>query len=185
MKTFISILKQWLPLAIVTAGICGLVYLAVQQSLRTSANDPQIQMAEDAANALNDGTTAETLVPAQKVEISASLAPFLMVFDETGKVIASSATLHGADPALPAGVLEYVKQHGEDRVTWQPEDGVRMAAVIVKSKNGFVLAGRSLLEIEKRENQAATMSFVAIPILWVLSLAVIVLGEWIGNKKAV
>ncbi|HEX8964956.1 MAG TPA: hypothetical protein VF820_00820, partial [Patescibacteria group bacterium] len=44
---------------------------------------------------------------------------------------------------------------GEDRITWQPEKGVRIAAVIDKlsgDKKGFVLVGRNLREIESREN---------------------------------
>ena len=45
MKTVFQIFKKWLPLAIATAGLCALVYLTVQQSLRMDANDPQIQMA--------------------------------------------------------------------------------------------------------------------------------------------
>jgi hypothetical protein len=184
MKTWIAILKKWLPLAIVTVGTCGLVYLAAQQMLRTGANDPQIQLAEDTARALDSGAAAETLVPAQKVELTASLAPFLMIFDGTGNVVASSAALRGANPALPAGVLEYVRQNGEDRVTWQPESGVRLAAVIVKAQNGFVLAGRSLRETEKREGQMELLSFAALLGIWAVTLVVIALGEWTGNKPA-
>ena len=54
-----NILRYWLPLAAVTTLLCGLIYLAVQQSLRWGANDPQIQMAEDAAAALAAGGHAE------------------------------------------------------------------------------------------------------------------------------
>jgi len=46
-----KVLKQWLPLAIVIKLLCGLVYVAVQQEVRLSANDPQIGMAEDLAAA--------------------------------------------------------------------------------------------------------------------------------------
>jgi hypothetical protein len=58
-----NILRHWLPLAAVTTLLCGLVYLAVQQSLRQGANDPQIQMAEDAAAALVAGSTPESVLP--------------------------------------------------------------------------------------------------------------------------
>ena len=51
MRIIFEIIKKWLPLAIATAGLCALVYLTEQQSLRMGANDPQIQMAEDAAAA--------------------------------------------------------------------------------------------------------------------------------------
>jgi len=183
MQTIFKIIKKWLPLAIATAGLCGLVYLTVQQSLRMGANDPQIQMAEDAASALAGGGKVDTLVPSTKVDIANSLAPFIMVFDDSGNVLASSATLHGTTPAYPTGVLDYTRQHGEDRVTWQPEVGVRMATVVVRYDNGFVLAGRSLREIEKRESQTEQLSGLAMLTIWVITLIVVVLGELIGHKK--
>ena len=125
------------------------------------ANDPQIQMAEDAASALMPGANVESVVPSAKVEIADSLAPFLIVFDKSGKVLASSASFHGAVPAYPAGVLDYVPQKGQDRVTWQPEAGVRMATVVGPIRNGFVMAGRSLTEVEKRESQVESLSGLA------------------------
>jgi hypothetical protein len=183
MQTFIGILKKWLPLAIATAGLCGLAYLTVQQSLRMGANDPQIQMAEDAASNLTGDASVESVVPSAKVEIADSLAPFVIVFDDSGKVLASSATLHGANPTLPSGVLDYTRQNGEDRVTWQPESGVRMAAVVVYYNNGFVLAGRSLREVEKRESQVEQLSGLAMLAIWIATFVVVALGELMGPKK--
>ena len=184
MLIILKIIKKWLPLAIATAGLCALVYLTVQQSLRMSANDPQIQMAEDAASSLNAGASVESVVPSTKVEIADSLAPFVIVFDNSGKVLASSATLHGAVPAYPAGVLDYVRQKGQDRVTWQPEAGVRMATVVAPFKNGFVMAGRSLSEVEKRESQVESLSGIALLAIWVATFIVIVLGELFGRQKS-
>ena len=184
MRIFFEIIKKWLPLAIATAGLCALVYLTVQQSLRMGANDPQIQMAEDAASSLNAGASVETVVPSTKVEIADSLASFVIVFDNSGKVLASSATLHGVVPAYPAGVLDYVRQKGQDRVTWQPEAGVRLATVAVPYNNGFVMAGRSLTEIEKRESQVESLSGLAMLGIWAATLIVIALGELVGRKKS-
>lgn len=183
MSTMIRIFKKWLPLAIATAGLCALVYLSVQQSLRQGANDPQIQMAEDAAASLKAGASIESVVPSAKVEITSSLAPFIMVFDNTGQVVASSAILHGAVPSFPTGVLEYTRQHGEDRVTWQPEAGVRMATVSVGTGNGFVLAGRSLREVEVREDNMENYSLLAMLVLWVATLILITLGELLVPGK--
>jgi hypothetical protein len=45
-----TILKYWLLIVIIVTGICGLIYGVVQQDIRQGANDPQIQMAEDAAS---------------------------------------------------------------------------------------------------------------------------------------
>ena len=184
MRIFFEIIKKWLPLAIATAGLCALVYLTVQQSLRMGANDPQIQMAEDAASSLNAGASVEIVVPSTKVEIADSLAPIVIVFDNSGKVLASSATLHGEVPTYPAGVLDYVRQKGQDRVTWQPEAGVRLATVAVPYNNGFVMAGRSLTEIEKRESQVESLSGLAMLGIWAATLIVIALGELVGRKKS-
>jgi hypothetical protein len=183
MQTTIRIIMKWLPLAIIVAGLCGLVYLTVQQSLRMAANDPQIQMAEDAANILNGGASADSVIPATKVELANSLAPFIIVFDDFGKVLASSATLHGSVPVYPSGVLDYTRQHGEDRVTWQPENGVRMATVVVRYDNGFVLAGRSLREVEIRESNIEKISGIAMLFIWAVTLFILVLGELFGRKK--
>jgi hypothetical protein len=185
MKTIFQIFKSWLPLAIATAGLCGLAYLTVQQSLRMGANDPQIQMAEDAASNLNSGASVESVMPSTKVEIAVSLAPFVIVFDDSGKVLASSATLHSAVPTYPVGVLDYTRLHGQDRVTWQPEAGVRMATVVVRYDNGFVLAGRSLREVEKRENQVEQLSGLALLAIWAATFIVVLLGELVGHKKSV
>ncbi len=183
MKTFFHIIKSWLPLAIATAGLCGLVYLAVQQSLRISANDPQIQMAEDAASALDGGASVESIVPAVKVELASSLAPFIIVFDNSGNVTGSSAVLHGATPVYPSGVLDYTRQKGEDRVTWQPESGVRMATVVVRYRNGFVMAGRSLREVEIRIGNIGKISGLAMLVIWAVTLFVITVGELVERRK--
>ena len=185
MQTIYKIIKKWLPLGIATAGLCGLVYLTVQQSLRMGANDPQIQMAEDTASSLNTGASVEAVVPSTKVEIADSLAPFVIVFADSGKILASSATLHGAVPTYPLGVLDYTRQKGQDRVTWQPKAGVRMATVVVRYNDGFVLAGRSLREVEKREDQVEQLSGLAMLAIWVTTLIMVVLGELLGRKKSV
>jgi hypothetical protein len=60
-----GILKHWLLLAIVLTGLIGLVYVAVQQDLRQGANDPQIQMAEDALAKLANGQSVQNVVPSE------------------------------------------------------------------------------------------------------------------------
>src|SRR5579864_1287015 len=95
------VIKQWLPLAFLTTVVCGLVYGAVQQNFRQSANDPQIQMAEDAAVALNTGTPLTSLAPVRTVDIAASLSPYLVFYNDTGAPIGGDGFLHGNLPALP------------------------------------------------------------------------------------
>jgi hypothetical protein len=182
-----NILRHWIPLAVAITALCGLVYLVVQQELRQTANDPQIQIAEDAALAMENGAPVNSRLPADKVAIEKSLSPFVIVFDDRGEVIASSATLHGGTPQLPPGILDYVRTHGEDRVTWQPEPGVRIAAVVVRftgAQPGFVLAGRSLREVEIREDNAQLEAGIVWGFTLAASLVACALGEWIlGSKR--
>ncbi len=157
------ILKYWLLIAIIISGLCGLIYAVAQQNLRSNADDPQIQMAEDAAAKLASGQPVQSVVPAEKVDIATSLAPYIIVFDNTGKPIASSAQLNGQTPTIPSGVFDYVRQNGEDRITWQPQTGVRSAIVITQFKgtnSGFVVAGRSLREVEIREDNALQITLL-------------------------
>ena len=189
MQRILNIVRVWLPIAAVTVGLCGLVYLTVQQSLRQGLNDPQIQMAEDTAAALGQGQAAMNLLPSTQVDVTSSLAPFLIVYDDAGKVLVSSGVLHGQTPSVPTGVLEYTRTNGEDRVTWQPEAGVRIAAVVVHydgTQSGFVLAGRNMREVEKREAQTEQLSFLAMAAILAVSLVLVVFGEiFLRGKTAV
>ncbi|HEY3993708.1 MAG TPA: hypothetical protein VGM01_12635, partial [Ktedonobacteraceae bacterium] len=147
--------QAWLLIAIIVSGLAGLLYATVQQVLRSDANDPQIQTAEDAATTLGNGGSLQSVAPTGKVDISASLAPYIIVFDAGGKPVASSAQLNGQTPTIPSGIFDAVRQKGEDRITWQPQPGIRSAIVVVQfrgSGGGFVLAGRSLREVEMRED---------------------------------
>ncbi len=133
--------------------LAGLAYGAVQQMLGQGADDPQIQMAEDAAAALTAGQTPESVVPAGRTDIAQSLAPYLVLYDAGGQALSGSGMLHGRLPTLPAGVFRYARENGVDRVTWLPEPGVRSATVVVPyggGHPGYVLAGRSLRETERR-----------------------------------
>lgn len=178
-----NILRIWLPIAIALTVVCGLVYMSVQQSLRQGANDPQIQMAEDAALALEDGASAEALVASQQVDINHSLAAFLIVYDADGRPVAGSGLLDGKLPEIPRGVLDYAGQNGQNRVSWQPEDGVRIAAVVVPSADRFVLAGRSLREVEKRELQVQGFAAAAWIIGLLASLAAVVFGQALPGAR--
>jgi hypothetical protein len=178
-----NILRIWLPIAAVTTVVCGLVYATVQQSLRQGANDPQIQMAEDAARALEDGAGLEAVLASGQIDMNDSLAPFLVIYDAAGRPQAGSGLLDGQLPEIPKGVLDYAAQNGQNRVTWQPEAGVRIAAVIVPYDGGFVLAGRSLREVEKRELQVQGFAAAAWIAGLLASLAAVAFGESILAGK--
>ncbi len=163
------IIIRWVQLAALATALSLMVYVAVQQVGRQMANDPQIQIARDASAALAAGQPAESVVPATRVDIGSSLAPFVTVQNDSGVVLASSGRLHGQLRSVPSGVLERVRQSGEERVTWQPEPGVRMATVVVRTPGSpgvFVVAGRSLRETEMRINMLGKLLMLG----WVATL---------------
>ena len=150
--------------------VCLLGYILVQQDIRMGANDPQIQIAEDSARALEMGASLSSIMPTYRDDMAASLAPYIVLYDAQGHVLASSVVLHGIVPIVPNGVFVRAKQSGETRITWQPESGVRSAIVIASFEggggSGFVLVGRSLREVEKREDNLLSIVGVA----WIAAL---------------
>jgi sensor histidine kinase regulating citrate/malate metabolism len=146
-----TMFQVWILIAVAVTLLCGTLYTGIQHQERTGANDPQIQLAQDIAS--NPTTPASEAIPTAKVDVTKSLANFAVVYDDQSKVVVSSMDLHGQTPTIPQGVLDYTKAHGEDRLTWQPEKGVRLAIVVTKitgNGSGFVLVGRSLKEVESR-----------------------------------
>jgi hypothetical protein len=156
----------FLPLAVLATLLCGVVYLIAQQSLRSGANDPQVQVAEDAARALDTGSQPSSVVDPTTVDLDRSLALFVIVFDGAGRVLAGNGQLDGDYPVPPAGVLGHATPDAPSIVTWQPRAGVRIAAVTARWAGGTVLAGRSLREVEKREDQALLLAGVG----WIVTL---------------
>jgi hypothetical protein len=184
-----------LVLAGIATGIALALYAIPQHVLRSSLNDPQIQMAGDLAAILerfgvNDGLRQGALLASAagaNVDMARSLSPFLIVYNDEGQPLGSNAQLEGQTPTPPRGVFDYVRQHGEERVTWQPRRGVRIAAVIERvngSQPGFVLAGRNMREVEARIGDVQTMAGLT----WIGMLGLIVMGTvafaWLTGKRA-
>jgi hypothetical protein len=160
------ILRNWFPIAFIVTVLIGFVYIVSQHNLRQGANDPQIQIAEDTSTSLASGASAESLSAEQSVNLEVSLATFVTVYDKDGRVIGTTGKLGKDDPLLPKGVLDYTAKHKEDRVTWQPKDNVRIAAVVrhyrtASGETGFVLVGRNLREVERREYELLIYSALA------------------------
>jgi hypothetical protein len=158
-------LALWLPIAVATSGLFLFAYWGIQQEYRMSLSDPQVQIAEDAAAALASGTTPAALVRGMSsVDIRASLAPWVAVYNASGTPLAGTATLDGAPAQLPLGVFNGSSWHTyaemgvplsvpihEDRFSWQPRGDVRQAVVLVAVGNGeFVASGRNMRETESR-----------------------------------
>ena len=177
-------LAIFLPVAVFATLCCGFVYTAVQQDLRMGANDPQLQLAEDAAHALDGGAPASTLVGSAKVDVAVSLASFIVIYDLSGHVLATDGQLDGHDPVPPLGVLDAARQDPPNAVTWEPRAGVRIASVTVPWHGGTVLAGRSLREVERQEDNILLVAAAA----WLLMLGVLAVtalfAAWLWPRHA-
>lgn len=161
-------------------GLLYTIYCTAQQVYRQSANDPQVQLTEDVARILAQGRDPEDVIPKQaQMDMSQSLSAFAMILDENGKVITSSAKLDDKTPTPPKGALTVAKNNQDNRITWEPKKGVRIAAVIKHysgEKPGYILAGRNLREIEDREKMLLTqvgISGIVLIVLWLISVLLI------------
>ena len=177
------LLLAWIPIAAAVVALTATEYVTAQQLLRMGANDPQIQLARDAASSMAEGEDPLALFPPGQVDVASSLAPFVLVYDTAGGVLATTAVLHGQIPDLPAGVREFASDHGEDRVTWQPEPGVRIAAVIVPFDGGTVLIGRSLREVEERIDTLGQLTLTGLASALLLTFLAVLASEVLLRGK--
>jgi len=155
MKRYIS----WVGAAAIIVLVFGTLYVTVQNSERTTANSPQVQLAEDAAVALDNGKSPVSVVSGM-VSMNQSLAPFVVIYDKSGNPVSGSGRLDNHLPTVPIGVLTAAKGHDYHAVTWQPQAKLRFATVTVAADKYYVLSGRSLKEVEKTETQALQLSAI-------------------------
>lgn len=161
-----------LAAAIIITGILLLIYASVQQVYRSSANDPQIQLARQASADMCAGKSINKYFSFDTISLTQSLATFIELFDKNGQPLKSTGLLNGSLPQLPAGIFEFTKQNKEDILTWQPQPGVRMAMVcelIEPPCEGYIAVGRSLKETEIR---AANLVKI-ISITWIACMLVL------------
>lgn len=204
-----SIVYNALVLIALSTGLALALHTIPQQVLRQGANDPQIALAGDLEARLESGVAPAAAVPAAAVDMARSLSPFVIVSNDQGQPLASQAVLNGQTPTPPMGVFDYVRQHGEERVSWQPVlgttsnkdeksvlnggmtvqrgHGVRIAAVIQRVNGptpGFVLAGRNMREVEAREAEVGQLALLT----WIGMMGVILVGTaaygWWTRPKA-
>ncbi len=176
----IPFINYFLLIAIITL-LLAIIYAVVQQAYRSGANDPQIQIARDINLKLQQGKSVENYFT-DTIDIARSLSVFNTLFDAEGEPVCSSGYLQNKMPKIPNGVFEFTKTAGEHEVTWQPQPGVRMAMVIVKSASfpaAFVASGRSLQEVEMREYNLKTTIFFG----WIICIALVLLHVAVNFYK--
>jgi hypothetical protein len=160
---------QHLSAMVIVTIIMGLIYGSVQQTYRSNANDPQMQVAYDLRDHLERG---QSLLFDDTVDLERSLSLFKETYDENGRPIQSTGFLNGRTPQLPKGVFGYANNKGEHWLTWQPKPGVRLATGIIRvhaAPVAYLVIGRSLREAEERVSGLIKMVFTA----WLLCISVI------------
>jgi hypothetical protein len=153
-------------------------YIVMQQTIRHSANQPQRQMADDAVRMyLTRDHVSTSCSPC--TDLSTSLQPFTIAYDENLKVINSDAVLNGVVPTPPPGVFENARRWGGNELSWQPRRDVRLAIVVRHFTgahySGFVLVGRSLATAEQGEliaRWAALLGWLGIVCVLTLSATI-------------
>lgn len=147
----------WVTAAIILVTIFGTIYVVVQQVERSNANQPQIELAQNIAMQLMNGANPHMVVSG-RVDMNTSLAPFILIYDHTGHVVAGNGFLNNALPEAPLGFLQAATTKQYNSVTWQPIASVRIAAVSIATKTYYVVSGRSLREVEKNESNTLKLS---------------------------
>ena len=180
-----SVLMQailaWVPFAVTITILCGVMYGGMQYVLRSEANDPQVGIAIDAVRSLDLGQPPTQLL-GNIIDMGTSLSTYVIVYDTNAKLSFSSGRLSNVTPNIPAGVFDYVKKHGEDRITWEPAPGVRQALVVMKAKTGFVAVGRSLREVEIRQRNVLLLTAAGWAAALLTSFVLVFLAVRTGKK---
>ena len=178
-------ITPWVGAAFIIVIIFATFFGAVQQVQRSDADYPQVQLAQDAAAALNQGAQ-KLAVTAGKIDMGKSLASFVNVYDREGKVVAGSGLLDGEVPQPSIGMLTASDHKDYSRVTWSPKAGVRVSAVTVSSEKYYVVSGRSLKVVEKNSSQTLLIAAAGAGLsLFVLAMTFLLSSAKSSSKKAV
>ena len=143
-----------LVLAAIFTLLGGTAALVISQMMRRGADQPQIDMVAWYAGEISAGQAPDKVIPPGYVDLESSLQPVIIFYDDQGRAGRGTGYLGQKLPALPSGVFDHVRQSGYEKLTWQPQRGVRLASVIKRVSgphSGFVLAARSLRVVEEQK----------------------------------
>lgn len=158
-----------------------LIYATGQHIYRSSANEPQWQLANSFAQKLSSGKPLPAYFSSDVVELDKTLEPFVILYDASKTPVKTTVSLNGKTPTLPPSVFEEAARQGSNVLTWQPQHGLREALVVLyapHSNTPYVVVGRSLRYTEEQTEQHMKMVFIS----WILSI--IILGiHWVLTNK--
>lgn len=161
MRTIDRLLVWLIALFVWTAAIAAL-YGAMQHLNRSLADDaPRALASSVMSSAAADGGGMPHEPP---VDIALSREPFFIVYSAGGLPVEGDGFVNGHLARVPEGVLAHARAEGIDRVTWEPQRGLRFATVAVRDGANVIVAGQSLAATEDR----------------IAGLGILLLVGWIG-----
>ena len=163
------------------AGIftAGCTYVSFQQIERNSANQPAAMIAKQVIYELENGKTLQESLPAD-TDITTTITPFVFIFDNNKNLVASSS--ENSNFVYPISCLEQIDKTGENRVTWQPEQGFRFATVGIKYENGYVVGAYSLSETENNTSHFSFTLFIGCVIYAIGCALLLIIYQLIKRK---
>lgn len=148
-------------------------YVIGQLIVRQSANIQPARMANEAKIGLEGGKDFSAVFGEKKTDFKKSLIPFAIIYYKDKKPVNSTALNNGQIPQIPIGVLESAGKEGENRVSWQPENKVRFATVVIPFSDGYIVGGESLLEYDRTTKCLSILSFY----IWMVFLVSSIFGS--------
>ena len=164
------------------AGIftAGCTYVSFQQIERNNANGHAAMTAKQVIYELENGKSLQEALPVD-TNISTTITPFVFVYDNNKNLVASSSD--NSDIVYPNSCLEQIDKTGENRVTWQPEKGLRFATVGIKYKNGYVIGAYSLSESENTTSHFTITLLIGCILYAALYAILLLIYYWIIKIK--
>ncbi|HEY3783134.1 MAG TPA: hypothetical protein VGL56_18810 [Fimbriimonadaceae bacterium] len=154
--------------AVVSSFAILVMAILWQQTLRRGADQPQGMIVDTMASQMARG--APLRISNASAEMNSTVRPFLIFYGNDGKPKWSTVFLNRKIPTPPTGIFDNLSRDGSEKFTWQPQPGIRVAAVARSVKGGFLVAGRSLQFTEVREAQAR----VIVVSLWLVLMATLI-----------
>jgi hypothetical protein len=109
-----------LTLGLILTSWGGAASLTFQHMLRHGANQPQAEMAVSYAAEIASGVKPEEVIPHNNVDLTRSLEPFAIFYDDRGAPTISNGHLNQAIPTPPRGVFDYLRSHDTDTSPGSP-----------------------------------------------------------------
>lgn len=152
-NTFKHAIASWIPLAIAIISLGSLMFISFQQYIRTSANNPLQETAENLIGVIESGVNYDQLKSNSPVDIKKENSFIYVVVDDNKSVVASNIK-EMEKYSIPTGVYDQAKKnHSKGHVvTWRPEKDIYLAIYVKHfsgERSGYVITARTLYSINQ------------------------------------